>query len=253
MFLPWQYEEFYTGTAYGDQSMNLADALKGALPPDKLREFSGRFDVIGDIAIVTLFPALRPYEKAIAAAILEHRHGIRTVVRKSVDVTGAFRRAQYEMIVGTGTETTHRENGFSYRLDLNTSFFNPRLAYERMRVTGQVQTGESVLVPFAGVGPFVIPAAAQGAFVTAIELNPEACRELERNIRENRVSGQVTIIQGDALDPRTLPNGSFDRAIIPTPYGWDEILGMISPRIKKGGNLHFYTFKNRAQSETMER
>jgi tRNA (guanine37-N1)-methyltransferase len=231
--------------------MGLLDELKGTIPADTLREFSGRFDVIGEIAIISLSPALRDYETLIAEAILEHRHGIQTVVRKSAGVTGDFRTAEYTIITGTGMETTHRENGFTYCIDLNTSFFNPRLAHERKRVAGQVKDGERVFVPFCGVGPFVIPAAARGASVVAMEQNPDACHWLKVNLKENHVSGQVTVIMGDAFNPDILPAGPFDRAIIPTPYGRDEILGLVTSRVRSEGILHFYTFKNRVQAEIL--
>ena len=48
--------------------------------------------------------------------------------------------------------------------------------------------------------------------------------------------------------PGILPEGPFDRAIVPTPYGRD-ILERIIPLIKSGGIIHFYTLKteNRAK------
>ncbi len=232
--------------------MKIQDALAGSMPHDELRGFSGRFDVVGDIAILTIPPALQKYDHVIADAILKHRHGIRTVVNKSSHITGDFRTAHYKVIVGNDMVTTHREFGFSYHLDLTTSFFNPRLAQERMRVTGQVQSGENVIVPFCGVGPFAIPAAARDASVVAIEQNPDAFHWLKENIRENEVVGKIAAIRGDAFNPEILPAGLFDRAIIPTPYGWDHILDVIAPRVKSGGIIHFYTFKNRAQSEILK-
>ena len=42
-------------------------------------------------------------------------------------------------------------------------------------------------------------------------------------------------------------NVDFDRVIIPTPYGQDHILDMVSPLIKRGGMIYFYTFKKRLQ------
>jgi tRNA (guanine37-N1)-methyltransferase len=41
----------------------------------------------------------------------------------------------------------------------------------------------------------------------------------------------------------------FDRIIVPTPYGLDHILETISPLAKRGGMIHFYTFKKRYQIE----
>jgi len=139
----------------------------------------------------------------------------------------------------------HREYGFSYRLDLQDVFFAPRLASERKRVTSQIQTDECVLVPFAGAGPFVVPAAANGGIVTAIEMNPVAFRYLEENVTINGIAGRSTLIQGDAFDSSPLRKEGFDRAIIPAPYGKDTILGILTPVVRPGGTIHMYTFRKK--------
>ncbi|WP_054864834.1 class I SAM-dependent methyltransferase family protein [Methanosarcina barkeri] len=77
------------------------------------------------------------------------------------------------------------------------SFFNPRLYSERRRVTSNIKSGEIIIIPFAGVGPFVLPAAGKGAKVYALEINPDACAWLRENIRINRFEGQVIVIQDD--------------------------------------------------------
>lgn len=230
----------------------IRDILRGTIPAEKLRKFSGRFDVIGDIAVVTIPSGLEEYEQMIGQAILDHRHSIQTVIKKISRIAGDCRTATYDVVIGNGTETTHHENGFSYQLDLKSSFFTPRLAHERMRVTNQVQAGESVLVLFAGIGPFVIPAAARGARVVAIEQNPDACRRLVKNLQKNQVSEQVTVVQGDAFDPALLADEQFDRVIIPTPYGRDDIFDLAATRVRHNGLLHFYTFKNMTQSKEWE-
>lgn len=111
----------------------------------------------------------------------------------------------------------------------------------------QVGASEEVLVPFAGVGPFVIPAASRGANVTAVEKNPVSCRFLMGNASRNRVGSRVTVIQGDIK--RILPGltPGFDRAIVPAPYGLDQSLFMILPLVRQGGVIHFYTFKRASQ------
>ena len=114
-------------------------------------------------------------------------------------------------------------------------------------MTDQVRSGERVLVPFCGVGPFVIPAAAQGAHVVAIEKNEGAFPWLLENISLNKVGRNITAFKGDAFDTSLLAHDDFDRAIIPTPYGMDEILDVIAPRVQSGGMIHFYTFKKRHQ------
>jgi len=104
-----------------------------------------------------------------------------------------------------------------------------------------------VLVLFAGVGPFVVPAAARGARVVAVEKNPAACRWLSANCRTNGVDGRVCVHETDAASLPGLCPTSFDRAVIPTPYGMDGMFSRIAPMVRRGGMIHFYTFKKRHQ------
>jgi tRNA (guanine37-N1)-methyltransferase len=89
-------------------------------------------------------------------------------------LSGDSRTASYEIPTGTSMIARYQEFGFQYRFNLSRIFFNVYLAYERMRVADQVEPGERFLVPFYGVGPFAIPAAAKGAEVFSIENNPDA-------------------------------------------------------------------------------
>ena len=231
------------------QGMQLREQLSGTVPDSILYHLSNRFDVIGDIAVLHLRQELWDYRHAIASAIISSRRTIKTVINKTTKLTGENRTAHYEILAGTKTETLHREFGFSYRLDVRTVFFNPRLATERKRVTDQVQSDETVLIPFCGAGPFVVPAAARGADVVAVEQNPEACRWFMENCTLNCISDRITLVEGDVFDTTLIPNITFDRAIIPTPYGMDTILDVIVPLVRKGGVIHFYTFRNRLQIE----
>ena len=231
--------------------MGLKDQVRGIIPDHLQNSLSDHFDVIGDIAVLMIAPSLAVYGHILADAIISRRRNIRTVLIKTSRIEGCNRTARYDVISGNDTVTTHHENGFLYRLDIRTVFYNPRLASERKRVTDQVCDGERVLVPFCGVGPFVIPAAARGASVVAVEKNPEACRWLAENVQLNGVLDRVTILNGDATDTELLPVFTFDRVIIPTPYGMDTIFDIIAPVVKHGGIIHFYTFKNRKQADAM--
>jgi tRNA (guanine37-N1)-methyltransferase len=230
--------------------MGLKDELRDTIPNHAIRRFSDHFKVIGNIAVLCLPPELSPYAPDIARALISRRHNVRTVLNKTSPAYGCNRTACFEIIAGTDTITTHHEFGYTYRLDVRTVFFDPRLAYERKRVCDQVRPGERVLVPFCGVGPYVIPAAAHGAGITAIEQNQEAFRWLSENIKLNGVSNQVTTIKGDAFDLSFL-DLMYDRVIIPTPYGMDTIFDGIIPKVKPGGMIHFYTFKNPAQAKDL--
>jgi tRNA (guanine37-N1)-methyltransferase len=232
--------------------MGLKEQLRPIIPPDRIGYLSNHFDVIGEIALLHLPPELLPYKKVIADAVCEHNRHIKTVINKISQVNGACRTADYEILAGTDTITTHREYGFSYRIDLKTVFFNPKLLRERKRVTDQVQPGEQVLVPFCGAGPFAIPAAVRGGDVVAAEQNPEACIWFKENIRINAVENRIHAVQGDASNLPIRPGTTFDRIIIPTPYGMDWIFDILTPLIRTGGMIHFYTFKNRTQSKQLE-
>jgi len=204
----------------------------------------GGFDVIGNIAVVTIPGGYEEYYTEVAASITGMRGNVRTVLNRVSSAGSDYRVPGFEVIYGDPrTVTVHKESGFSYMLDLRDSFFNPRLCTERMRVAGMVRENETLLVPFAGVGPFVVPAAAGGAIVYAVEMNPSACGWLKRNVEVNGVFERTEVILADAGDIPDMFSTQFDRAIVPTPYGFDESLFIIADRVKTGGYIHFYTFK----------
>ncbi|MDD1684547.1 MAG: RsmD family RNA methyltransferase [Methanoregula sp.] len=227
--------------------MGLKDQLAGRLPADVLCLVSDHFEVIGDIAVLTLPAGLDIWRQTIAEAIVSRRKNIITVLSKTEKIRGTSRTARYEILLGRTTVTVHHEFTFAYRLDVARSFFSTRMAYERKRVTEQAEPGERVYVPFAGVGPFAIPAAARGAEVVAVEKNPDAFRYLAENVAANRVKKTCRILQGDALDTESLPHDRFDRLIIPAPYGMDDALNRLLPLLSEGGMAHFYTFRTKEE------
>jgi len=237
--------------------MDFKSRIEGIVPDEVLNNISGRFDVVGDIAVLSLPDCAKAYADCIAGAVCDSRKNIRTVLNKRSLVSGDFRTFCFDVICGSGTETVHREYGFSYNVDLRDSFFTGRLASERMRVTSLVTGGESVFVPFAGVGPFAVPAAKRGAYVIAMELNREACGYMRKNMNLNSVCGSMDVICGDVCCCGSLfgsvtgslsDSGSsfgclFDRIIAPAPYGMDDVIPVLSGILKKDGHLHFYSFR----------
>jgi len=227
--------------------MGLKDQLAEILPAEVLPYVSNHFEVIGDIAVIAVPAELEPWKHTIAQAIVSRRKNLATILNKKEKLAGDSRTARYEVLWGERTITVHRESGFAYRLDVGRAFFSTRMAYERKRVTGQTGPGERVYIPFAGVGPFVIPAAARGAEVFAVEKNPDAFRYLCENAALNHLTGNCHLRQGDALDTTRFARKKFDRLIIPTPYGMDHALGTLLPLLAGGGTVHFYTFKAKEQ------
>ena len=246
----------------------LRDEISGIVPGEMLDLAPSRFSLVGDVAVISLPQELDRLKRPIGEAIIARHRNVKTVLNKVSKLEGERRVAEFEVLAGGGTVTCHREFGFVYRLDLARVFFNPRLGSERMRVASKAVPGERVIVPFAGVGPFAIPLAAAGARVLALEISSEACRWLAENARRNGVDGKVEIVNCDAFALcRTMagrsqgwsegksrrPEQKFDRAIVPTPYGRDEILDSISPLVRPGGAVTFYTFKRHSQVEGLIR
>ena len=253
--------------------VNLRDAMRGIVEEPLLHMVPKRFDYVGNIAVISIPVELEAYKEAIASKLLSMRGNTQAVLNKVSKLEGEHRVADFELLLGETTETIHRENGYTYKLDVKKVFFNPRLYSERGRIASKIVPGERIIIPFAGVGPFVLPAAGKGARVYAIEINPDACAFLNENIRINRLGGQITVIQEDFENlfrtenilftengfqncPSSgeeknkalqVPDSRFDRAIVPTPYGMDYFLSKISKLVKKGGYIHFYTFKAESQ------
>jgi tRNA (guanine37-N1)-methyltransferase len=232
--------------------MVLRKRLIGIIPDDLLSKLPGGYEVIGDIAVITIPEDLLSYRVDIATAVIRERKSVRTVLRRISKCEGDRRVASYEPLIGSGTRTIHRESGFAYLVDLSTSFYTSRLVGERQRITKLIQPEEIVLIPFAGIGSFAIPAAARGARIIAIEMNPDACNLLRDNAIRNHVESRLIIISGDAMRADTMLTCLVDRVIIPTPYGLDDALFPISRVAKQGGLIHFYTFKNREQVEDLK-
>src|SRR5512136_343168 len=115
--------------------MGLKEQLKSIIPGTALSTLSDRYDVIGEIAVLSLPEPLIPYRHVIADAVISRRRGIRTVLNKISRIEGSSRIPHYEVLAGGSTVTAHKEYGFIYRLDVSRVFFNPRLASERRRIT----------------------------------------------------------------------------------------------------------------------
>jgi tRNA (guanine37-N1)-methyltransferase len=202
---------------------------------------------VGDAAILSLPSGSKEHKKEIADSILSKRKNVRIVLNKISKVEGDRRVPRYEVLAGVDTVVTYREFGFTYRFDIARAFFNGRLSHERRRIAEQVSPGEAVMIPFAGVGPFAIPAAARCCRAVAVEMNGEACVWLGENARLNGVERNIDILNADAFSVPSILNKEFDRAIVPAPYGLDHILERLAPMVRRGGAVHFYTFKKKHQ------
>ena len=108
--------------------------LRQILPDNVHKLIPSSFDLIGDIVIVKIDPALQDSKEEIGEAIVSTTSAT-TVYNKISDVSGIHRIPDLELIAGKDVETTvHR--GFSVNMTVNVrkAFFNPRLGNEHQRV-----------------------------------------------------------------------------------------------------------------------
>ena len=211
------------------------------------------YDIVGDIAVLEIPDNLKPKEKEIADALLRTNVNIKVVLRKESGMEGEYRVRRFAFLAGEKrTETSYVEHGVRMRRDLAKVYFSPRLSHERGRISGKVGPGETVLVMFAGVGPFalVIAKKQNDARVYGIELNPDAVRYFEENIGLNGMDGRVEAVLGDVR--KVVPErfaGIADRVLMPLPKSAEDFLDVALLAAKKGGVVHFYTFVNRAEGK----
>ena len=225
---------------------------------EDLLGFKPAFEVIGDIAVLTE-EIEESQEAAIADAIMALHRKIKVVVKRVSAVEGVYRTRRLEHVAGEHrTETLHTENACRFMLDLETVYFNPRLAGERRRIASlAAQSGkpEHVIDMFAGVGPFAIQIAkrAPQSHVTAIDINPEAIRYLNANMKLNHVEN-VDAVLGDVKEIYTRFTNTADRIIMNLPKSaylfLREALSMLKP---EGGIIHFYDLESAYPGKEMEK
>ena len=225
--------------------MNLKAALADKLAPAELAQLRTSFDIIGTVAILEVPAALQKRERAIVAAVREQHPQLTAICAKAGARRGRLRLRALRLLDGNSTETVHKEHGCSYFLDARKVYFSPREATERLRVSGKVRSGEMVLVPFAGAGPFAILIAKRqpSATVVGIELNKDACDYFRENAFRNRVAERVSVLCGDFTKLAPSFFGSADRVIMPLPESGSRFLPQALRCLKPGGTVHFYAFE----------
>lgn len=221
----------------------LKKALGNTLTEDQIQRVKTSYDTVGTIAILEIDEELQPFENVIANALLATNKQIKTVVAKQGIHEGEFRTQQHRHIAGEQTSLTiHKENGCKLNVDINATYFSPRLSTERKRIAELVRPGERVLVMFSGAAPYpcVLSKNTKAHSIVGVEKNPEAHSLGLANIKLNKIKN-VSLYCGDvtAIVP-TL--GVFDRVLMPLPKSADEFLSIGIPAVKKGGVLHFYDF-----------
>lgn len=232
----------------------LREILSEILSAEDLAKVHNSYDIVGDIAIIRLTETSKRHAPAISKAIMATHKNVRTVLAQTSPVYGNFRLRKLECIAGENKKTTiHKEFGCFFFVNVEECYFSPRLSCERMRIATQVGDGEVIVNMFAGVGCFsvIIAKHSEAGKVYSIDINPDAVRSMEKNVRLNRVYEKVLPILGDAkkVIERRLCHVA-DRVLMPLPERAFDYIPYALLALKKGGGwIHYYDFEHAKKNE----
>jgi len=183
------------------------DTCEHEIPP-RIRYQGKGFFMMGDVAVIHGKKPLR--EEVDEIVRFRHPRGV-LWIESLHDVT---RTPKTQILWGDAGEVQHRENGYTYFLDPGKVMFAQGNQCEKLRIAQLVrrsEAGQRIADMFAGIGYFTLPMAGSGASVHAMEINPVAFEYLNRNIRENGLSGRISSSLGDCRD---LLTGTYDRIMM---------------------------------------
>jgi tRNA wybutosine-synthesizing protein 2 len=218
---------------------SLKECLKGSLSETELAQVPSGWQVLGDIIIVNIPDSLDEKKFMIAKTLLSMYPKCRSVVR-DFGIEGQFRQPKRELLLGSGTETVHKEHGCFFKQDVTKVMYSKGNLEERKRMS-RLGKGEVVVDMFAGIGYFSIPMAVHSRpkKIISIEINPESFAYLKENIRLNHVEDIITPIQGDCS--QAAPEGKADRVIMGYVGTTHHYLEPAIKALKKnGGILHYH-------------
>ena len=222
----------------------LKKSLESILTLEESNELISAFDQIGNIIIVRIPESLLIKKKIIGETLLEQVKIAKSVFYQSSAVEGDFRTRNLEILAGEdNTETEYKEFGCRFTVDVENAFFSPRLSTERERIANLIQDGEVMTNMFAGVGMFSIMAAKKKkCTVFSLDINPVASKLCEKNIKQNKLAGEVISINGDSTEiiKERLVDKS-DRTLMLLPERSDEFLESAISTTKNNGIIHYYS------------
>ena len=237
---------------------SLQEALSGRIPFKYSNLIPKSYDIIGNIAILEFGKHSRiedndfyEYRNLIAKAVIKVNKNVQSVFEKLSEIKGDYRLREFAYLSGENkSETIHRENNCTFKLDIKTTYFSPRLVYERRRISKtNIQDNEVIVDMFAGVGPFSIQIAKLNLVkIHAFDINPHAYKYFSSNIKLNKLKGKITPYNRNVkalLNPTNQIGkrlfGKVNRIIMNLPERSIDFIDVACFLMKKSGSfLHFY-------------
>jgi tRNA (guanine37-N1)-methyltransferase len=209
-------------------------------------------DIIGDIGILNFHKKyfyLR--KKFLAWKLLKQNKSLKVVLEKINFVSGELRLTKTRWLAGEKRrETVHKENGCDLFLNVDKTYFSPRLSNERKVVCENISRGlknkGKVLVLFSGIGVFgvvlgrFLKLKKKKAKIICSELNGDACKFAEKNVFLNKLNEFLEICCGDSRNLKL--KDKFDVILMPRPNLDETFLKTALKFSKKGTKIFYYGF-----------
>lgn len=224
------------------------------------------YDILGDIAILKFHDSVKSSEKLEQAEkLLKEHSNLKTILEKTERVHGRLRTIKTRLLAGKkNLITEYHESGCRLKLNVETCYFSPRLAAERLNIAKLISKMKKprVLVMFAGVAPFTIVIAkhAKTKEIVSVELGKDCCKYAKENLALNKISSDVEVLQGDVN--RIIKKGKlnvkgnwvplrFDVIVMPRPNLKETFLKSALSVAKKGTLLIYYGFSPESKKDEM--
>ena len=214
-------------------------------------------DVVGDIAILK-FSRYVPwiYKKYYGWKLLKTNQHLKVILEKTAGFSGVLRTQETRWIAGEKRkDTIHRENDCSFYLDVDETYFSPRLSQDRKIMADEVlkvvKSKSHILVMFAGVSPLPIVLAKTlkrakiPVEIISSELNKKACDYGEKNVRMNKVDDYVKVLCGDSrklCDSLSKKRNRFDFIFMLRPNLEETFLDAALKVSRKGTVIYYHGF-----------
>jgi tRNA (guanine37-N1)-methyltransferase len=197
---------------------------------------------------------------------LKGNHHVKVILEKTAGFSGVLRTQETRWIAGEKRkDTVHRENDCSFYLDVDETYFSPRLSQDRKimceQVLKSIKKNARILVMFAGVSPLPIVLAKTlkrnkiSAEIISSELNKKACEYGEKNVQMNKVSEYVKVFCGDSrklCERLSKKRIKFDFIFMLRPNLEETFLDAALKVARKGTVIYYHGFSEGEEKVTEE-
>jgi tRNA (guanine37-N1)-methyltransferase len=159
--------------------------------------------------------------QVIANAIMDNIKSARSVYMQTSPVAGDHRTRKLELIAGDDNPITiYKEYGCRFKVDVEQTYFSPRLSTERFRISSLTSEDEVVTNMFAGVGTFsiIICKYRNVKKIYNVDINQTAHELAIYNSRLNKMEEKIESFCGDAKEVvKSHIIGKSNRVLMPLP------------------------------------